>query len=106
MFYPAQRSHDVLGIEVKEAGGQYTASTDSFPNLQSVCSCSVLTVASCPVYRFLRRLVRWSGIPISKNILQFVVINTVKSFKVVNKAQADGFLEVLCFFYDLMDVGN
>ena len=32
---------------------------------QSVVPCPVLTVASSPAYRFLRRLVRWSGIPIS-----------------------------------------
>ena len=31
---------------------------------QSVVPCPVLTVASWPVYRFLRRFVRWSGIPI------------------------------------------
>ena len=35
---------------------------------QSVVPCPVLTVASWPVYRFLRRLVRWSGIPISFRI--------------------------------------
>ena len=32
---------------------------------QSVVPCPVLTVASWPVYRFLKRQVRWSGIPIS-----------------------------------------
>ena len=32
---------------------------------QSVVSCLVLTVASWPAYRFLKRQVRWSGIPIS-----------------------------------------
>jgi len=31
---------------------------------QSVVPCPVLTVASWPAYRFLRRQVRWSGIPI------------------------------------------
>ena len=35
---------------------------------QSVVPCSVLTVASWPAYRFLRRQVRWSGIPISWKI--------------------------------------
>ena len=35
---------------------------------QSVVSCPVLTVASWPTYRFLRRQVRWSGIPISLRI--------------------------------------
>ena len=53
---------------------------------QSVGPCPVLTVASCPAYRFLRRQVRWSGISISKNFPQFVVIHTVKSFGIVNKA--------------------
>ena len=36
---------------------------------QSVVLCPVLTVASWPPYRFLRRQVRWSGIPISWRIV-------------------------------------
>ena len=43
----------------------------------------VLTVASWPAYRFLRRQVRWSGIPMSVSFPQFVVIHTVKGFCVV-----------------------
>ena len=39
-----------------------------------------------------------------KNFPQFVVIHTVKSFGIVNKV--DVFLELSCFFYDPMDVGN
>ena len=35
---------------------------------QSVIQCAVLTVASWPAYRFLRRQLRWSGIPISWRI--------------------------------------
>ena len=35
---------------------------------QSVVPCPVLTVASWPAYRFLRRQVKWSGIPISWRI--------------------------------------
>ena len=35
---------------------------------QSVVPCPVLTVASWTAYRFLRRQVRWSGIPISLRI--------------------------------------
>ena len=35
---------------------------------QSVVPCPVLTVASWPAYRFLRKQVRWSGIPISFRI--------------------------------------
>ena len=39
-----------------------------------------------------------------KNLPQFVVIHTAKGFSVVN--EADVFLELSCFLYDLMDVGN
>ena len=41
-----------------------------------------------------------------KNLLQFVVIHTVKGFCVVNKAEADVFLELSCIFDDPTDVGN
>jgi len=34
------------------------------------------------------------------------VIHTVKGFGIVNKAEADVFLELSCFFDDPMDVGN
>ena len=35
---------------------------------QSLVACPVLTVASWPAYRFLRRQIGWSGIPISLSI--------------------------------------
>ena len=41
-----------------------------------------------------------------KNFPQFVVIDTVKGFGVINKAEVDIFLELSCFFYDPTDVGN
>ena len=41
-----------------------------------------------------------------KNFPQFVVIHTVKGFGVVNKAKVDVFLELSCFFFDPVDVGN
>ena len=41
-----------------------------------------------------------------KNFPQFVVIHTVKSFGVVDKAEVDAFLELSCLFDDLMDVSN
>ena len=59
----------------------------------------VLTVASWPVYRFLRRQVRWSGIPISKNFPQLVVIHTVKGFGIGSKAEVDVFLELSFFLW-------
>ena len=71
---------------------------------QSVVSYLVLSVASWPSYRFLRREVRWSGMPM--NFPQFIVIHTVKSFHIVNEAEVDVFLELLCFLHDLLNVGN
>ena len=48
-----------------------------------------------------------------ENIPHFVVIHTVKGFGIAkksstfgNKAKVDDFLELFCFFYDPMDVGN
>ena len=64
---------------------------------QSVVPYPVLTVASWPAYRFLKRQVRWSGIPIFSRIFQFVVVHTVKDFGIVNKAEVDVFLELLLF---------
>ena len=55
---------------------------------------------------FLKRQVRWSGIPISFRIFQFIVIHTVKGFGIVNKAEIDVFLVLSCFFDDPLDVGD
>ena len=75
----------------------------SFSDLESVhVPCPVLTVASWSAYRFLRRQVRWSHIPISCRIFH----SLVKCFGVINKAEVDVFLELSCFFHDLVDVGN
>ena len=41
-----------------------------------------------------------------KNFPQFVVIHTVNGFGIVNKAEVEVFLELSCFFDDLVDVGN
>ena len=71
---------------------------------QSVVPCPVLTAASWHENRFLRRQIRWSGIPISFRIFQFVVIHTVKSFSIVN--EVDVFLELSCSICDPADVGN
>ena len=59
---------------------------------QSVFPYSVLTVASWPSYIHLRRLERWSGMPISLRIFQFVVMHTVKVFGIVSKAEVS-----ICF---------
>ena len=43
---------------------------------QSLVPCPVLTVTSWPAYRFLRRQVRWSGIPISLRIFHSLLWST------------------------------
>ena len=40
-----------------------------------------------------------------QNFPQFIVIHTIKSFGIVNKAEIDVFLELSCFFYDPVNVG-
>ena len=63
---------------------------------QSVIPCPVLTVAFWLAYRFLRRQVWYSHL--IKNIPHFVVIYTVKGFRVVNEAEVH-VLCVVCFFF-------
>ena len=41
-----------------------------------------------------------------RNFPQFVVIDTVKGFGIVNKAEIEIFLELSRFFDDSVDVGN
>ena len=41
-----------------------------------------------------------------KNFPQFVVVHTIKSFGIVNKAEVNAFLELSYFFDDPTDVGN
>ena len=82
-----------------------TALSYSFPKFEPVhVPWPVLTVASWPAYRFLRRQVRWSGIPISKNF-PVCCAHTVKGFSVVSE-EINIFLKFPCFFYDPTDVGN
>ena len=66
---------------------------------QSVVPCPILTLSSWPAYRFIRRQVRWSGIPFSLRIFQFVVIHTFKGFGIVNKEEVDVFLENISGFW-------
>ena len=68
--------------------------------------CLALTVASSPLYGFLRKQVRWSGTLVSLRIFQFVVIHTVKDFSVVNEAEVDVFLEFSCFLHDSVNTGS
>ena len=74
--------------------------------IQPIVPCLVLTVDSSSAFRLHRRQVRWSGIPISLRIFQFVVIHKVKDFSVANEAEVYVFLEFPYFLYDPTEVGN
>ena len=58
---------------------------------QPVVPCPVLTVASWPAYRFLKRQVRWSGIPISLRIFHSLIKlleeNTGKTLSDINHSR-------------------
>ena len=70
---------------------------------QSVVPCPVLTVASWPAYRFLKRQISWSGISISFRIFQFIVIHTVKGFGIVKCRNIFSLLQ-FSFGYSLVGV--
>ena len=81
----------------------------SFPCLEPVCcSMSILTVPSWLAYRFLRRQVRWSGIPISLRVFHSLLWSTQSKLLlyIVSKAEIYVFLELSCFFDDPTDIGN
>ena len=80
----------------------------SFPDLEPAC-CSMSSSNCCfltciQISQEAGKVVWYSHL--FRNFLQFVVIHTVKGFGVVNKAEIDVFLELSCFFYDPMNVGN
>ena len=73
----------------------------SFPNLEPVC-CSMSGCNCCflTCIQISQEAGRWSGIPTSWRIFQFVVIH------IVNEAEVDVFLELPCFLYGPMNVAN
>ena len=80
----------------------------TFPNLEPVCgsmsrsNCCFLTCIQ--ISQVAGQVVWYSRL--LKNFPQFVVIHTVRGFGMVSKAEVDVFLELSCFFYDPVDVGN
>ena len=98
-FIQPSISHDACKL-IKQGDSIQPWRTPFWILNHSVVSCPVLTVAFFPAYRFLRRWVRWSHIPISFRIFQFIVIHTV------NEAEVDVFLELPCLFYDPVHAGN
>ena len=80
----------------------------SFPDLELVC-CSMLSSYCCfltciQLSQETGKVVWYSYL--LKNFPQFVVIDTVKGFGVINKAEVDVYLELSCFFYDPTEFGN
>ena len=73
---------------------------------QSVVPYLVLTVTSWPLYRFLRRQMRWSGFPISLRIFHSLLWSTQAKTLAVNKAEVDIFLEFSYLSYGPVDVGS
>ena len=56
---------------------------------------------------FLKRQIRWSGIPISWRIFHSLLWSKQsKCFGIVNKAEIDAFLELSYFSHDPADFGN
>ena len=58
------------------------------------------------MYRFLRRQVRWSGIPISLRIFYSLLWSTQSKASEVNEAEVDVFLEFPCFLYNTISVDS
>ena len=74
---------------------------------QSVVPCPVLIVASWAAYRFFKRQVRWSGIPVSWRIFHSLLWSTQwKASAQSVKEKKMFFLELSCFFDDPSYVGN
>ena len=80
----------------------------SFPDLEPVC-CSMSSSDCCfltciQISQKAGQVVWYSHL--FQNFPQFVVIHIVKGFGIVNKAKIDIYLELCCFLYDPVDVGN
>ena len=73
---------------------------------QSVVPCPVLTDASWPAYRFLRRQVRWSGVPISWRTFHSLLWSIQSRLWHSQWSRSRCFSEILLFFQWSMDVGN
>ena len=85
---------------IKKQSDNNTALTYSFPNLEPVCW-SVSSYNGCfltciQISQEAGQVVWYSQL--LKNFPQFVVIYTVKGFGIINKAEADVFLEFSCIF--------
>ena len=85
-----------------------TALIYSFPSLEPV-SCSMsgsnCCFLTCKQISQEAGKVTWYS-HLFQNFPQFVVIHIVRDFGIVSKSEVDVFLELSCFFYDPLSVGN
>ena len=78
-----------FAYKLNEQGGTILPWCTPFPILnQFVVPCLVLTVASWPSYRFLRRQIRWSSTSISLRVF-YSLLYPHKGFSVVSEAEVD-----------------
>ena len=80
----------------------------SFSYLEPVC-CSMSSSNCC--FLTFKQISQGAGqviwyFHLFQNFPQFILIHTVKSFGMINKAETDVFLELSCFFDDSADVDN
>ena len=77
-LHPSWHFHEMYSAyKLNKQGDNIQPWSTAFPILnQSIVPCPALTVAYWPVYRFLRRQVRWSGIPISSRIFHSLLWST------------------------------
>ena len=82
-------SHDALCMKLNKQGDNIQPWCTPVPICkQSVVPCPILTVASWPEYRFLKRQIRWSGIPISFRIFHSLLWSTQSKAYLRNQREA------------------
>ena len=100
MPHPAQHFKMMYSAyKLNKQGDNIQALTCSFPNLEPVhCSMSVSNCCFLTCIQVSQEASKWSGVAISKNFPQFVVLHAVKGFSLVNEAEVDVFSGILLLF--------
>jgi len=73
---------------------------------QSVVPCPVLTVASWPAYKFLKRQIRWSGIPISFRIFHSLLWSTPELIYTTQSSLSVGTVNVSVLYRQKVEKSN
>ena len=105
-FMQSRILHDVLCNKLNKQGDNIQPWSTAFPIWnQSIVPCPVPTVAFWPAHRFLRRQVRWSGIPISWRIFHSLLWSTQRLWH-SKWSRSRCFSGSLLLFLCWMDVSN